>query len=62
MSNSKMSPEELKAETQRLQDLIAKRNKAEVEAVKELSKRPLSQEEYEAQIERIKKNLQQSKK
>ena len=62
MNNSKKSPEELKAETQRLQDLIAKRNKAEVEAVKELLKRPLSQEEYEAQIERIKKNLQQSKK
>jgi ATP phosphoribosyltransferase regulatory subunit HisZ len=48
---SKSSPEELKAERQRLHDLIQKRSKDALKAAEEMSKHPLSSEQKDKQRE-----------
>ena len=53
METSKHSPEELKAERQRLHDLIQKRSKAALARVAEMLKHPLSSEEKDKQRERM---------
>lgn len=50
MSKLKMSPEELKAESLRLHDLRQERSKVASQAVKEMSKHPLSSEQFREQI------------
>ena len=50
MQKLKMSPEELEAESLRLPDSNQKRKKAELWAVEEMSKHPLSLEQKREQI------------
>ncbi len=50
MSKLKMSPQELEAESIRLTALIAEASKAGLQAVKEMSKHPLSPEQMRQQV------------
>jgi hypothetical protein len=50
MNKLKMSPEELEAESLRLHDLRQERSKVEIKAVEEMSKHPLSSEQFREQI------------
>lgn len=53
MQQLKKSPEELEAESLELHALIQERSKAEIQAVEEMSKHPLSAEQMREQIKRI---------
>jgi hypothetical protein len=52
MKSSKMSPEELRAESLRLKDLIDNRSEAGLQGVQELSKRQFSLEQMRAATKR----------
>jgi hypothetical protein len=53
MKRLKMSPEELKAESLRFHASTQQRKQAELRAVEEMSKHPLSLEQKRAQAERL---------